>query len=645
VQERRDHRAVSDNSQQQGSQRVKNLDTAALRTVINAVDDIIFVLDAGYRLQYWNGSLESLTGYSADELAGKNALELIPEEGVAETKNKIADILDGATVHLRGKLQAADGTQIPVEYTATRLDRPEQTDLICGVVKDLTAYKKREQRLREQTERFELLTENLDEVVWIREGDKKQVVFISDSYERIWQRSPDELYEDADAFLETIYHEDRDRVTEELTRADTADLDIEYRISRPNGDIRWIHDTAKSVYNEVDESIQIVGIARDITHRKRREDQLNALHDVTQSLIEAESRSEVAQIAVRASDLILGFDKVGLHLYDAETEQLEPIAHTQALERVLGGEPPTFERGDGLIWDAFNSGVAVYHNEIQSDPNRYNDDTPFRNELHVPLAEYGVIVFASTSALPFTHNERSLAELLGANIRSTLRSIEREELIATQRDRLDELLGIISHDIRNPLNIANGRAKMAYETGDVTHLEPVIDAIERVESLTNDLLSLAGGDRDGKTHEQLSLDECVADAWEMIEHEQATLSVEDALPTVSGSESQLRQLFENLFSNAVRHGGEIVSIGVGTINDGFYVEDNGPGIPADVRESVFDMEYSTAEEGTGFGLMIVEQVVENHGWSICIEESKSGGARFEIRFGTQKTPKTPNVDD
>jgi len=105
------------------------------------------------------------------------------------------------------------------------------------------------------------------------------------------------------------------------------------------------------------------------------------------------------------------------------------------------------------------------------------------------------------------------------------------------------------------------------------------------------------------------------------------------------------KLFENLFSNAVRHGGEIVSIGVGTINDGFYVEDNGPGIPADVRESVFDMEYSTAEEGTGFGLMIVEQVVENHGWSICIEESKSGGARFEIRFGTQKTPKTPNVDD
>ncbi|MFC6770881.1 sensor histidine kinase, partial [Halorubrum pallidum] len=134
----------------------------------------------------------------------------------------------------------------------------------------------------------------------------------------------------------------------------------------------------------------------------------------------------------------------------------------------------------------------------------------------------------------------------------------------------------------------------------------------------------------------------------------ATLAIEtDA--SVRGDESRLRQLFENLFRNGVEHGtpsgrtrsddavehdaagggdgdGSPLTIAVGELDDGsgFYVEDDGIGIPADRRESVFESGYTTDTDGTGFGLTIAREVVEAHGWEIEVTAGNTGGARFEI---------------
>jgi signal transduction histidine kinase len=92
-------------------------------------------------------------------------------------------------------------------------------------------------------------------------------------------------------------------------------------------------------------------------------------------------------------------------------------------------------------------------------------------------------------------------------------------------------------------------------------------------------------------------------------------------------------VLENLFRNAIEHGRSDVTIRVGTLSDetGFYVEDDGPGIPSDTRDEVFEQGYSTADDGTGFGLSIVREIAEAHGWEISATDSAEGGARFEIR--------------
>ena len=96
--------------------------------------------------------------------------------------------------------------------------------------------------------------------------------------------------------------------------------------------------------------------------------------------------------------------------------------------------------------------------------------------------------------------------------------------------------------------------------------------------------------------------------------------------------NRLEQLFENLFRNAIEHGRPDTTVRVGALSDdrGFFVSDDGSGIPESSRKHVFEMGYSTTPNGTGFGLSIVSDIVAAHNWDIDIRESAAGGARFEV---------------
>ncbi|MFW5938757.1 MAG: sensor histidine kinase, partial [Halanaeroarchaeum sp.] len=104
--------------------------------------------------------------------------------------------------------------------------------------------------------------------------------------------------------------------------------------------------------------------------------------------------------------------------------------------------------------------------------------------------------------------------------------------------------------------------------------------------------------------------------------------VVDTEREVLANPGRLKRLLDNLFRNAAEHGGD--GVVVGDISDGFYVADDGPGIPADQRDEVFESGHSTSESGTGFGLAIVQRIAEAHGWDVSLTESETGGARFEF---------------
>ncbi|USZ68431.1 HAMP domain-containing histidine kinase [Halorussus salilacus] len=211
---------------------------------------------------------------------------------------------------------------------------------------------------------------------------------------------------------------------------------------------------------------------------------------------------------------------------------------------------------------------------------------------------------------------------------------QRTEQLAEQRNRLDEFASIVSHDLRNPMNVAQGHLELARETGEERHFEAVEGAHERMERLVDEVPALS---RRGETVEDptpVDLDAVAREAWATVETPGMVLHTEvDA--TVVSDGRRLRALFENLFRNAAEHGGDEVTVGSlsgesAPDSKGFYVADDGPGIPADDRERIFEGGYSTRTDGTGFGLAIVRRIAEAHDWRIRVTESQSGGARFEF---------------
>ncbi|MBV0903889.1 receiver/sensor box histidine kinase [Haloarcula salina] len=209
--------------------------------------------------------------------------------------------------------------------------------------------------------------------------------------------------------------------------------------------------------------------------------------------------------------------------------------------------------------------------------------------------------------------------------------------------RLEAFANVVSHDLRGPLDVARGQLELARSTGGEEHFEAVERAHRRIETLVEDLLALAAGGDAALDLEAVPLGTVAEQCWQDTDAEGATLDLAADAVFLADPE-RLRQLLANLVGNAVAHGpvaradgraegvtldGTDLTVTVGELDDGFYVADDGTGIPADERERVFEPGYGSAD-GSGYGLCIVEQIAEAHGWSVDVCESEGGGARFEV---------------
>jgi Amt family ammonium transporter len=225
------------------------------------------------------------------------------------------------------------------------------------------------------------------------------------------------------------------------------------------------------------------------------------------------------------------------------------------------------------------------------------------------------------------------AQILGVQTDLTEQK-EDEQKLQRQNERLEKFASVISHDLRNPIGIAEGYLDLAEETGDEEDFQTVREALTRMDTMIDELLTMAEAKTVVEETEQIDLSVLASDAWQTAQTEGATLeTTTEAEESIEGNRDLLLNVFENLFRNAVDHNDPPVTVRVGTLErskTGFYIEDDGNGIPEDERDSVFDHGHTTSDDGTGFGLYIVSELVTAHGWDIEVKASKDGGARFEI---------------
>ncbi|MFC5368560.1 hybrid sensor histidine kinase/response regulator [Salinirubrum litoreum] len=344
---------------------------------------------------------------------------------------------------------------------------------------------------------------------------------------------------------------------------------------------------------------------------------------VTAVLDQLESRADLRAERTLLSNI---FEQIPVHLFVKDTEARHLRVSTHLFE---DADVDT----DALAVDDFSPEAVEGKTDVElyRDTERYRES--YAADLRVietgePLLdveEYDSIVdeWFLTSKVPWYDEDGTCKGIMGVATEITTQK-EYERRLERQNDRLESFASMVSHDLRNPLNVVQGRLQLALEDGDTAHLDPAMRAATRMGELIDDLLRLARQGQDLDTLEPVALDVVSHECWSVVDTSAASLTVEtDA--TVRADRSRLAQVFENLFRNAVEHAGPDVSVTVGTTPHGFYVADDGPGMSTDDGGTATGIEYPDRAEGTGLGLTIVEEVAAAHGWEVEMRDSEAGG--------------------
>jgi PAS domain S-box-containing protein len=611
------------------SQRVKRERNRQLDAIESAQEGIS-ILDENGQFIFVNEAYADLYGYDPDEMVGEHWELLYQEADIPRIYEEIIPTVEesgywtGETTGLR-----ADGSTFAEDHVLALTDRGE---LVC-TVRDISDRQDDEQELSR-------IKRAIDEApigitITGPQQEDTPISYANRQFLEMTGYTESEVLGRNCRFLQGEATESEPVDTMRAAIDADEPVSVELRNYRKDGTMFWSQVSIAPVRDDDGTVRNYVGFQQDITERKEHERRLEALGESVQTLLQADTREEVAEIGVETARTVLGLEANTIHLYDEADRTLEPVATSEGIYDLVD-DLPTFTPGDSIAWRVFESGDALAVDDVHADPDIYNPDTPIRSELYLPLEGHGILLAGSGTAAAFDQRDVVLGEILAGNLTSALNQVEgteqlrdHERELEQQNERLEAFTSVVSHDLRNPLNIARGRLELAREENESEHLAAIERAHERMDTLITDLLTLA---RDGETvtdREPVALAPLVESCWTNVETADARL-VTDIDRTVLASESRLKQVFENLIRNAVEHGGADVTVTVGALADGFFVADDGPGIPVDDRDAVFEAGYSTSDQGTGFGLSIVKQVVAAHGWEVSVGESADGGARFEI---------------
>ena len=668
---------ITDVTDQKERERRLERTTTRLEALFENSPDMIDVHDVEGTILDANPRLCAETGYDESELVGMKVWELdrdLDPDGARETWEEMS--VDDR-VELEGEFERRDGSTFPVTVHLRRLDIDGRNRFLVSS-RNVAERRRRERKLeelRERTQRLNytrtveettrLATEAADDIIGAsltgvhllsEDGTRLELSAFAEGVVELFDELP--TY-DRDAppgsrahLVWEAFHESEPIHLNEASSSSrlTEETPAESVVLYPIGDhgVFIISSPEPNAFTETDVLlVEILAnyleaaldrVAREETLRTRQH-RLERLHDATRELIRADSRRAIADRVIEAAEEILGFSVAVVRLYDAEANGLVPVAASDAVSDVVP-EREVFSPDSGsLNWAAYDAGEVRVYDDIEAETDAVDQGTGLRSLMLLPMGENGTLSIGETAPGAFDSTDEFLARILSTAAETALdeRESERElrrsrDELKRQNERLEEFADVVSHDLRSPLTVAQGRLRLAEEECESEHLDAVARAHDRMGELIDDLLRLAREGEGVGELERTDLADLLDSCWSHVDRPPSARLRVDIGRTVRADRTRLQQLFENLIRNSVEHGGEDVTVTVGELADGngFYLEDDGVGIPPESREDVFGAGYSTDEDGTGFGLSIVEQVVDAHGWAVRVVDGADGGARFEV---------------
>jgi PAS domain S-box-containing protein len=567
--------------------------------VYERITDAFYALDDEWRFTYLNERAEEIIGRSKDELLGERLWNEFPEA----TESVVWD-----------EYHEAMETQEPVDFDLyyEPLDiwaqinaYPSETGLSVYFV-DISEQVESEQELS----RYERIVETINDGVYAVDPEGR-FTMVNEAYTELLGYDREELVgEHVSKIVDEEVVEMAQSIEEQQVAGEREAPTLEAELQTADGE-RIIAEGTFALLPLENGEYERLGVVRDVTERREYERRIEEQRERYRRLVET---APVAIITCDTDGRIIFANEAAARQAEVEgglvgksaLEFVHPDHRSEAIDRLRT-----------VLED--REAVAPTEGKIVTP------DGEVRHSIttSVPVTSDGepAAQVVMTDITERKHYEERLNETV-AQLDETVEELE------ASNERLDSFADMLAHELRNPLNVAEVYLPQV-ETDDTEAVERVTEALDRIEEMVDVLLVLAKGDAAVGGQQEVLLAEVATRAWETLETGRATLAVETE-HVVRGDENYFQHLLENLFRNAIEHSEGEVTVGIGDLESGFYVEDDGPGIPEDEREAIFEAGYSTDEDGLGLGLTFVERLAEAYGWTCSLTESESGGARFEF---------------
>lgn len=569
------------------------------RTLVEEASDAILIVKPDATIEYATPSAESVLGRTPADLRGMDGFDPVHPADREAVEAEFAELVDqvGARRTIEFRYERPDGSWIWVEARGRNLLDSAAVDGIAVYTRDITARRERVTQLEEEKALNQAAVESVADFYWGLDLD---------GYVTRWSDEDGSVTgysrEAAVGRHTSTFHPDEHvaRIQDAIKEIqETGTASVEADLLRKDGERVPFHFTGTRLLDDEGSVRSFVGLGQDISERKRRQRELERYETIVEN----------SEDGIYVFDPEANFEFVNQRIVDVS----------------------------GIPKDAWIGEHVSIHTDLQT----LTDSEVTAIEQAVASVASGEQEYARIELKPDIPHELRILELRltpmetaqGPRVIGFSRDIterrEYERRVEERNERLEEFVSTVSHDLRNPLNVAQGRLSLAVEDPATEHLRAAADAVDRSLALIDDLLNLAREGLDATELEPVHLAETVKGCWRNVETTKATLAIETDRRTMA-DRSQLKQLLENLIRNSVEHGGDAVRVTIGDLDDGFYVADDGRGIHQAERDRVFEMGHSSDSENTGFGLTIVDQIAEAHGWDVAVTESETGGARFEI---------------
>jgi PAS domain S-box-containing protein len=630
-----------------------------LTELTESTDDVLWMFSADWNeLLFVNSAYEDIWGKSVETLEAdpRTFLDGVHPEDRERVMEVMGTVSAGEPKDLEFRVNGDEdfGRWVWVQAQPIR-DETGEVVRVAGFSRDVTERKEQEQEIRATRKRFQTLLETAPDAILAADAETGEIVEANDAATELLGYAHEELLGMPQPHLHPRADDGRYRKLferhaqgAETTSISKFDDGSWVFVETADGDRIPVEINARTV--ELDDQRLVYGILRDVSERKRTEERFETLNEGSVELAGADSMADAFRLAVETVEAGLQQPFAAAWRADEATGALAPVA--VSAESDVGTDDELHTDAGGRLSEVFEAGDIVVPDDVDAD--LLGVDASLQSAILVPLDDYGLLAVGTREAAGFDDTDVHLVTVLTQQLTAVLHQLERErDLRTTKRnlersnEQLQQFAYVASHDLQEPLRMISSYLELLeMEYGDeldgeaLEYMEFAVDGAERMRNMINDLLQFSRVKTRAEEPERVDTDaifgDVVKDLEVTVRESRAEITCED-LPDVHADPSQLKQVLQNLVSNAINYAGDDpprihVSAEVRDDDVAISVADEGIGIPEDQQERVFEIftrgSRDDADGGTGIGLAICEQIVTRHGGEMWVDSEPGEGTTF-----------------